>query len=293
MLAIIGGSGFEKFDEFEILERLEVSTPFGPTSSGLSLAKLNGEKFIFLSRHGRNHEVLPSQIPHKANLYALKKLGAKVIISISAVGSLKEECKPGDLVVPWQYIDRTKKRFSETTYFGDPLLGNLVGHLSMGEPIDKNLLESFLSTLNTQNASGNDDTSKLDFDVHTYKTYICMEGPNFSTRAESLMYQNWGADIIGMTNFPEYSLAKELNMYYLPLCFVTDYDSWRVDEHPVTLEDILTVMRNNNSKALNILKSSIKSKWYIPFFENRNFGLKSGLMSRSETLTPDQTIVYS
>ncbi len=277
MWAIIGGSGFEKFDGFKILERLDTKTPFGNASSGLARAELNGQEFIFLSRHGSHHEILPSQINHKANIFALKKYKVKAILSFSAVGSLREELAPGDLVIPDQYIDRTKKTLQQTTFFGDEVLGNLVGHMSMGEPIDTRIFPVLKKILKAK-----------EFKMHFEKTYICMEGPNFSTRSESKMYQTWGADIIGMTNFPEYALAKETNILYLPLCFVTDYDSWRQDENPVTLEEVLDLMRKNNGKAFSLINTILSSLELKEIYTNYKTGFPMGVMSNLENLSKEQ-----
>lgn len=311
MWAIIGGSGFEKFEGFSVVKRLETETPFGQTSSGICEAELNGHRFLFLSRHGLNHEILPSQINHKANMYALKKYGAKAIVSFSAVGSLKEELAPGDLVIPDQYIDRTKKSLKETTFFGDETLGNLVGHMSMGEPIDlrlfpilKNILKhnssKVSSKLNKEEKSNtslefknieNTETS-FDFKTHFNKTYICMEGPNFSTRAESIMYRQWGADIIGMTHFPEYCLAREVNLLYVPMCFVTDYDSWRHEEEPVTLEEVIRIMKNNNMKAFSIIPSVLENKDLKSLYQDYHSGFPMGVMSPLESLNSGQKKIF-
>lgn len=277
MWAIIGGSGFEKFDGFKILERLDTKTPFGNTSSGLALAELNGQQFIFLSRHGNSHEILPSQINHKANIFALKKNNVKAILSFSAVGSLREDLKPGDLVIPDQYIDRTKKLLNQTTFFGDEALGKLVGHMSMGEPIDLRIFPILKRILKSK-----------DFKIHFEKTYICMEGPNFSTRAESKMYQSWGADIIGMTNFPEYALAKEANLLYLPFCFVTDYDSWRLEETPVTLDEVLVLMKKNNSKAFSLINEILIDRDLKSIYNKYQSGFPLGVMTNLDHLTVEQ-----
>lgn len=283
MWAVIGGSGFEKFDNFAMIERLDTHTPFGEASSGLCIAELEGFKFLFLSRHGLNHEQLPSQINHKANIYALKKFGAKGVISFSAVGSLREDLAPGDLVVPDQYIDRTKKGLDKTSFFGDKLMGNAVGHLSMGDPIDLKIFPILKDIINSE--------SNADFKAHFNRTYICMEGPNFSTRAESKMYQIWGADIIGMTNFPEYALAAEANLLYVPMCFVTDYDSWRVEEAPVTLEQVIALMRQNNKKAFSLIAPIFKSEALNKLKENHKSGLPSGMMSPVDQLDKEQKYI--
>lgn len=277
MWAIIGGSGFEKFDGFKILERLDTKTPFGLASSGLAIAELNGQQFVFLSRHGSQHEILPSQINHKANIFALKKNNVKAILSFSAVGSLREDLKPGDLVIPDQYIDRTKKSLKETTFFGDSVLGHLVGHMSMGEPIDVRIFPILKKILKSKELTS-----------HFEKTYICMEGPNFSTRAESKMYQGWGADIIGMTNFPEYALAKEANIMYLPLCFVTDYDSWRHEEKPVTLAEVLVLMKKNNSKAFSLIHEILANKDLKDIYRDYQSGFPVGVMTNLDQLSVEQ-----
>ncbi len=279
MWAIIGGSGFEKFEGFRVLERLDTNTPFGVTSSGLCKAALGELSFLFLSRHGLDHEILPSQINHKANIFALKKYGAKAILSFSAVGSLREELAPGDLVVPDQYIDRTKKTFDQSTYFADPALGNLVGHMAMGDPIEPRIFPVLKSLL---------DQKTFKFKIHFNKTYICMEGPNFSTRAESKMYQSWGADIIGMTNFPEYALAREANMLYVPMCFVTDYDSWRVDEVPVTLEHVIAIMKQNNTKAFTIVPKILSDLSLGDISSDFKSGFPWGVMSAIDEISLDQ-----
>lgn len=268
MWAIIGGSGFEKFDGFEVLERLDSKTPYGESSSGLCKAQAFGQSFLFLSRHGAHHELLPSEINHKANIYALKKNGAKAIISISATGSLRQELAPGDVVVPSQYIDRTKKNIEQTSFLGK----GLVGHLSMAEPIDLKIFPILKNIF-----------SDIHFKAHFKKTYICIEGPNFSTKAESLMYRSWGADIIGMTNFPEYALAKEANLLYVPLSFVTDYDCWKEDEKHVTLEQVIAIMKENNKKAFSLIDKIMNCSELSEIFLDYRSGLPSGLMiSQSE-----------
>lgn len=273
MWAIVGGSGFEKFESFKVTERLDLDTPFGKASSGLCYAEVFGVKVLFLSRHGSHHELLPSEVNYQANIFALKKYGATKVLSISAVGSLKEELAPGDLVVPTQYINRTQRPFAKTTFLGQ----GLVGHLSMAEPIESQIIPILKN-----------HASALNFKVHFEKTYICIEGPNFSTKAESLMYIGWGADIIGMTNFPEYALAKEANLLYVPLSFVTDYDCWREEETPVTLEEVIRIMKSNNTKALEAIRLLISDLNLEKLALQYNPGLPQGLMSSVEALSTDQ-----
>lgn len=193
MIGIIGGSGFEKFEEFKTVELLSTDTPFGKTSTGFKKAKLDETEFLFISRHGDHHELLPSEINYRANIYAMKKMGVTSIVSFSAVGSLAKEYAPGDLVVPHQYIDRTKS-LRKSTFLGE----GLIGHVSLAQPICKVMAQN----LETQK-------SKFDFKIHFGQTYVCIEGPYFSTKAESLAYRQMGAQIIGMSNFPEYALARE------------------------------------------------------------------------------------
>ncbi|MCB0389655.1 MAG: MTAP family purine nucleoside phosphorylase [Bdellovibrionales bacterium] len=237
MIAIIGGSGFEKFEAFETLTELDRETPFGKASTGLKKVKINDQECLFLSRHGQNHEDLPSELNYRANIFALKKHGAKAIISFSAVGSLRKEFKPGDMVVPHQYIDRTKGLRPHT------FLGNgVVGHISLAKPMCE------VMSHHTKEICQNKK-----WDCHFGQSYICIEGPYFSTKAESNSYRAMGADIIGMTHFPEFALAREAGLPYLPCCFVTDYDCWDDSIPHVTLQEVIEVMRNNNAKAFELV----------------------------------------
>ena len=236
MIAIIGGSGFEKFEGFETLEVLDRETPFGKASSGFKKVKIQQNTCLFLSRHGENHEDLPSELNYRANIYALKKYGAKAIISFSAIGSLRSEFKPGDMVVPHQYIDRTKG-LRPHTFLG----GGIVGHVSLAKPICEKMSQRALELCKNKN-----------WQSHFGQTYICIEGPYFSTKAESTTYRQVGADIIGMTHFPEFALAREAGLPYLPCCFVTDYDCWDDSIPHVTLPEVIEVMRANNAKAFEL-----------------------------------------
>lgn len=241
MIGVIGGSGFEQFEGFQSLENLSVETPFGPASSGFRKVSVAGKECLFLSRHGAHHELLPSEVNYRANIYAMKKAGAKAIVSFSAVGSLVKECAPGDLVVPFQYIDRTKS-LRKSSFCGD----GVIGHVSLAKPI----CEQMASKLK-EIAKGQSFTS------HFQKTYVCVEGPYFSTKAESHSYRALSAHIIGMTNFPEYGLAREAGLPYLPCCFVTDYDCWDDSIPHVTVEEVIRVMKGNNNKAFSILKELV------------------------------------
>lgn len=269
MWAVIGGSGFEKFDGFETIEELDAATPFGEASSGLRRVKIGENEALFLSRHGAHHEMLPTEVNYRANIWALKKHGAKAILSFSAIGSLQKELKPGDLVVPDQYIDRTKG-IRNHTFCGD----GLVGHMSLAKPICPSFKETLQSKVNG-----------YDFDTHFDKTYVCIEGPNFSTAAESKMYRQWGADIIGMTNYPEFALAREAGLSYGPCCFVTDYDCWDDSIPHVTLEAVLEVMRNNNAKAFQIAKDMVATPAPTTAADQ---GLKFGVMTPKDAIPADK-----
>lgn len=271
MIAVIGGSGFEKFDEFTTVEKISIETPFGSHSSGLKKVKVDGTEFLFLSRHGEHHELLPSEINYRANIFAFKKLGASAIVSFSAVGSLQKDLAPGDMVVPYQYIDRTKARIH--TFLG----GGLIGHVSLAKPICENMakrLQELVKPLSHTSFFG--------------QTYVCIEGPYFSTKAESHTYRQMGANIIGMSNFPEYALAREAGLPYLPCCFVTDYDCWDDSIPHVTVEEVIKVMKNNNAKAFNVLKTILKAGDLAEGSYAYDGGLKTGLFMPKEAIPKDK-----
>lgn len=272
MLGIIGGSGFEKFEEFETVALLDRETPFGLASSGFKKVRVDGIEFLFISRHGDHHEHLPSEINYRANVYALKKQGATAIVSFSAVGSLRKEFAPGDLVVPYQYIDRTKS-LRQHTFLGQ----GLIGHVSLAKPICEVMAGRMRELI-----------SGVEFKTHFGQTYVCIEGPYFSTKAESNTYRQMGADIIGMSNFPEYALAREAGLPYLPCCFVTDYDCWDDSIPHVTVEEVIKVMRQNNAKAFSILRTALKT----PNLEKGSLafdgGLKTGLFMPIEAIPADK-----
>ena len=271
MWAIIGGSGFESFEGVEEVRDLDRATPFGMASSGLRLIKFAGQEVVFLSRHGRHHELLPTEVNYRANIYALKKLGVTRVISVSAVGSLRKELAPGDLVVANQYIDRTKGVRAHS-FFGE----GIVGHVSLAKPVWKTGTETVRGL-----AQG------LGFNVHFDKAYVCIEGPYFSTQAESNSYRAMGADIIGMTNFPEFALAREAGLSYLPCCFVTDYDCWDDAIEHVTLAVVLDTMKKNNLKAVKMIGELLKKNPAVDV-SDREGGLKSGLMTPPDSIPPEK-----
>lgn len=275
MWAIIGGSGFENFEGVEEVAPAKRDTPFGQASSGLRKIRFNGTECYFLPRHGQHHENTPTEVNYRANMFALKQLGVKKIIAISAVGSLKQELPPGDLVVPSQYIDRTKG-VRQVSYCG----GGVVGHVSLAKPIwegGANAVQSLASALS--------------FKAHFKKTYVCIEGPYFSTQAESNTYRSMGADIIGMTNFPEFALARECGIAYLPCCFVTDYDCWDDSIEHVTIQEVLQTMKKNNIKAVELIGKVLKANPEVDASCIEG-GLKNGLMTPPDRMTAQQKQVF-
>ena len=249
-VGIIGGSGLYRMDGLSDSRELELDTPFGSPSDSVIVGVLEGVKVAFLPRHGKGHHVMPTQMPAKANIYALKALGVEMIISVSAVGSLKEELKPLDIVIPDQLIDRTRQRSS--TFFGD----GIVAHVGFADPFCP-----VLSGVIFRSAQGTGAT------VHRGGTYVVMEGPAFSTRAESFLYRSWGADIIGMTALPEAKLAREAEICYATLACVTDYDCWHESEEDVTVEMVVANLSKNVStskEALRTIMSEIPQRRECP-----------------------------
>jgi 5'-methylthioadenosine phosphorylase len=244
-IGIIGGSGLYKLgDALKNVAEVEVTTPFGSPSDALILGTLQGTRVAFLARHGRNHTLLPSELPFRANIYAMKQLGVEYLISASAVGSLKQEVKPLDMVVPDQFIDRTKNRVS--TFFGE----GIVAHIAFGDPVC-NQLAGILA----------DAIASLDLPqvtLHRGGTYVCMEGPAFSTKAESRLYRNWGATVIGMTNLPEAKLAREAEIAYATLALVTDFDCWHPDHDSVTVEMVIANLQRNAVNAQKVIQETVR-----------------------------------
>ncbi|MDB9454932.1 S-methyl-5'-thioadenosine phosphorylase [Dolichospermum circinale CS-534/05] len=243
-IGIIGGSGLYKMDALKDVEEVEISTPFGSPSDAIILGTLEETRVAFLARHGRDHTLLPSELPFRANIYAMKQLGVEYLISASAVGSLKAEAKPLDMVIPDQFIDRTRNRIS--TFFGE----GIVAHIAFGEPICKKLsgiLADAIAALNLP-----------DVTLHHGGTYVCMEGPAFSTQAESHFYRSWNATVIGMTNLPEAKLAREAEIAYATLAMVTDYDCWHTDHDSVTVEMVISNLHKNAINAQRVIQETVK-----------------------------------
>jgi 5'-methylthioadenosine phosphorylase len=239
-IGIIGGSGLYAMPGLTSVREERVETPFGEPSDAFVLGELEGRKVAFLARHGRGHRILPSELNFRANIYAMKKLGVERILSVSAVGSLKEEHKPTDFVVPDQFIDRTVHRIS--TFFGD----GIVGHVAFGDPVCAVVAKTIVSACAVANVVGKPGG-----------TYVCMEGPQFSTRAESNLYRSWGADVIGMTNLQEAKLAREAEICYATVAMVTDYDCWREGHDDVTVDQIVAVLNQNAANACEVVRSAV------------------------------------
>ena len=240
-IGIIGGSGLYGMPGLTEVREERVETPFGEPSEVLVLGKLEGREVAFLARHGKGHRILPSELNFKANIYAMKKLGVTSILSVSAVGSLKEEHKPTDFVVPDQFIDRTFGR--DATFFGD----GVVGHVAFGDPVCPIVVDTFVKACEEVGVVGKKGG-----------TYVCMEGPQFSTRAESKLYRSWGADVIGMTNLQEAKLAREAEISYATLAMVTDYDCWYEGHDDVTVEQVIAVMHQNSGNAQKVVKAAVR-----------------------------------
>ena len=243
-LGIIGGSGIYQLEGLQKVEAVQVETPFGAPSDALVRGQLGGREVVFLPRHGQGHRLLPSEINHRANIYAFKLLGIDRIISVSAVGSLREELRPRDIVLPSQYYDRTKHTLDHT-FFGC----GLVAHIAFAEPVCPDLRAFLFQQIQHALSRRGDNKSRL----HNGGTYVCMEGPAFSTRAESLSYRQVGGDVIGMTSLPEAKLCREAEICYASMAMVTDYDCWREGEDHVTMEMIIGNLMANTALAKDVL----------------------------------------
>lgn len=243
-IGIIGGSGLYRMEALQDVEEIAIDTPFGAPSDKFIKGTLDGIPVVFLPRHGRGHHLLPTELPFRANIYALKTLGVDYIISASAVGSLKAECRPVDMVIPDQFIDRTRHRTD--TFFGE----GLVAHVSFGDPICPELAKILGDAVQDASLAG-------DVTLHRGGTYICMEGPAFSTKAESHLYRSWGASIIGMTNLQEAKLAREAEIAYATLGLVTDYDCWHPDHDSVTVEMVIGNLQRNAINAQRVIRNVV------------------------------------
>jgi len=239
-VGVIGGSGLYEMKGFKKTKEISIKTPFGKTSDKLVIGELDKVIIAFLPRHGKGHFILPSEINYRANIWAMKKLGVQFIIASAACGSLREDIHPGEIVIIDQFIDRTKNRID--TFMGK----GMVGHLVFADPICPNLSQILY-----------DSAKSLNLKVHKGGTYVCIEGPSFSTRAESHLYRSWKADVVGMTNLTEAKLAKEAEICYATLALCTDYDCWRESGESVTIDAVLKVMNQNIENCQKIIKDTM------------------------------------
>jgi 5'-methylthioadenosine phosphorylase len=240
-IGVIGGSGLYEMEGLTQVRTVKVATPFGKPSDDYIVGTLHGRRVAFLPRHGRGHRFLPTDINYRANIYGMKKLGVERIISVSAVGSMREDIHPGDIVIPGQFYDHTKHRRS--TFFGN----GIVAHVGMADPVCADLCTVLIEA-----------GSRVGATLHRGGTYLCMEGPQFSTRAESLTYRKWDVDVIGMTNATEAKLAREAEICYSTIALATDYDCWHHSEEAVTVDAVLAVMRKNIETSKSMIREAIR-----------------------------------
>jgi 5'-methylthioadenosine phosphorylase len=272
-IGVIGGSGVYNLGSVKVIAEHKVDTPYGNPSSEIIEGEIDGHRVLFLPRHGKGHTLLPSEVNYRANIYALKSLGVQYTISISAVGSLKEEYPPTTFVLVDQFIDWTKGK-RERTFFGN----GIVGHVSTALPVEVSL-QKFLANC----------CNELEIAHSVGGSYICIEGPQFSSKAESNIYRSFGADVIGMTNVPEAYLAKEAGMAFATVAMVTDYDCWK-EEH-CTLEEIMGYMKKNNEAAKKLIEYAIpKLSKNLPSFVKEN---TNAIMSSMDNLSSEQKIIIS
>jgi 5'-methylthioadenosine phosphorylase len=241
-IGVIGGSGLYNLPGVERLREVRLTTPFGKPSDAYILGTLEGRKVAFLARHGRGHVILPSELNFRANIYGFKKLGVERIISVSAVGSLREDYRPMDMALPTQFVDRTRQRAS--TFFG----GGLVAHISFDTPVCPTVVDVLAKA-----------TAQAGIACHKNATYVCIEGPAFSTKAESNLYRSWKMDLIGMTSLPEAKLAREAEICYAVLAMVTDYDCWHPEHAAVTVNQVIEYLTKNVEHSQKILRHAVRS----------------------------------
>ncbi|MBI2815879.1 MAG: S-methyl-5'-thioadenosine phosphorylase [Acidobacteria bacterium] len=270
-IGVIGGSGLYQLPELSGVEEVDLQTPWGDPSDTFMVGSLNGRRVAFLARHGRGHRILPSELNFRANIYAFKVLGVERILSFSAVGSLKEEHKPMDFVLPDQFVDRTRHRID--TFFGD----GLVAHVTFADPICSSLL-------GVMESAGR----AADVPVKRGGTYLCMEGPAFSTKAESNLYRSWGMDVIGMTNLQEAKLAREAELCYVTVAMVTDYDCWHPEHDAVTVQQVMCNLQSNSQNAIKLLLKAVEQ---MPAERNCRCGstLEYALITEREKI-PHETL---
>ena len=267
-LGVLGGSGLYAMDGLEDIQEIVVDTPYGPTSDSLRLGRLGDLEVVFLARHGRHHSLSPTEVPYQANIWALRSLNVRWILSVSAVGSLQPEHEPLDMLVPDQFIDRTQQR--PLSFFGQ----GAVAHVTLADP--------FCPVLSRVLADVGESLMPADRSLHRGGTYLCMEGPAFSTRAESELYRSWGCAVIGMTNHSEARLAREAEIAYTTLAMVTDYDCWHQDHEAVTVEMVIENLRSNAALAQTIVRATAERVGAIRPTSSSHQALRNALMTPKE-----------
>ncbi|MFH1032352.1 MAG: S-methyl-5'-thioadenosine phosphorylase [Chloroflexota bacterium] len=269
-IGVIGGTGLYDIEGMVDIQEVNIETPFGKPSDAITIGKLEGVGIAFLPRHGKGHRIMPSELPSRANIYALKSLGVEHIIAINSAGSFKKTIKPGDLLIPDQLIDRTKGRIS--SFFGE----GIVAHISFADPVCPVLCKVLYESAKEAGAT-----------VHPKGTFVVMEGPAFSTRAESKLHRSWGADLIGMTALPEAKLAREAEICYAIIGCATDYDSWWEEREAVTVDMIIATLRKNVDTAKKIIKLAVKR---IPGKRECECAtaLKTAIVTAPEAIPPEQ-----
>jgi len=277
MIGIIGGTGLYQMDELQVTDVRDVTTPFGAPSSPMVLGVLQGRNVAFLARHGLHHNLLPSEINYRGNIWALKSVGVRTVVGVSAVGSLREEIKPGDLALPSQYIDFTKG-LRASTFFGR----GLVAHVSTAQPTCRSTAALIARTAHA-----------LELRLHDDKTYACVEGPRLGTRAESFMLRNSGADLVGMTNVPEAFLACEAQLGYCTIALATDYDCWLEDsQHHASAEDIVRLFRGNLERVQQLV-AHVVADYAEDESRPCRHALRAAIVTPPERMTADQRSLVS
>src|SRR5437868_10118598 len=272
-IGIIGGSGLYQMPELTEVDEIAVETPFGDPSDKFIVGTLEGERVAFLPRHGRGHRITPTELPFRANIYGMKLLGVERILSASAVGSLQEQYAPLDMVIPDQFFDRTRARAPESTFFG----GGIVAHITFAHPVCEELGDVLEAAC-----------QMAEVKAHRGGTYLCMEGPAFSTKAESHVYRSWGMDVIGMTNLQEAKLAREAEICYATLALVTDYDCWHEGHDAVTVETVIEYLNKNVRNAQVIMREAVRRLSQQPRGCQCGSALKNAIFTAPD-LWPDAT----
>jgi 5'-methylthioadenosine phosphorylase len=271
-IGVIGGSGLYQMAALTEVEEVRVTTPYGEPSDAFIIGSLNGVRVAFLPRHGRGHRFTPTEVPYRANIYGMKLLGVERIISASAVGSLREEFKPMDIAFPDQFFDRTRQRPS--TFFGD----GIVAHVSMAHPVCGDLCD-------TLEAAARAELTGID--IHRGGTYLCMEGPAFSTVAESNVYRSWGMSVIGMTNLQEAKLAREAEICYATMALVTDYDCWHPEHDAVTVEMIIEYLNHNAENAQKLIAAAVGRLATAERACKCGHSLRHAIITAADKITPE------